>query len=321
MKSNDIVVGGRDPPMNIKEVELQAFKDKINNSKLDYPKSDNKNLFNLFFNFMAVGSRGSGKTFSTVKIIKEFEKSKMISEQGAEGSRIAEHKIRTILISPTYDANKNLWGNLKSLNENDIYESYSEATLQAIIDDIKGIIDEVDVYNKYLYYYDLVDKTPKNEIQELLKSNPEISFLLRKFNYETPLKVKKYFRYTTKPITFLLLDDIMGSSALNRKSENLLKYWLIKNRHIFTCFFLLVQSIKSVPKDMRLNCNLFYLGKFSNKKSILTDIYEEVSSVLTENEFENLYNKATSTEHGALIIDLTGSKKRFYNNLEKELIL
>lgn len=301
--------------MNITEIELSSFKDKINNSKLDYPKSDNNNLFNLFFNMMAVASRGGGKTYSVVKIIKEFEKSKMISGQG-------EHKIRTILISPTYDANKNLWGNLKSLDENDIYESYSEGILKNIIDDIKQIIDEIDIYNKYLYYYDLVDKTPKNEIQQLLKSNPEISFILKKFNYETPTKIKKYFRYTTKPITFLILDDIMGSSALNRKSENLLKYWLIKNRHIFTSFFILVQSIKSVPKDMRLNCNLFYLGKFSNKKAILNDLYEEVSSVLTEQQFENLYDKAINdNQHGALIIDLTGIKKRFYNNLEKELII
>ena len=300
--------------MNIKEIELEGFKDKISNSKLDYPKSDNKNLFNLFFNYLGVASRGGGKTYNTVKIIKEYEKSKMISGQG-------EHKIRTILISPTYDANKNLWANLKSLDENDIYDSYSESILSNIIEDIKSIIDEVDIYNKYIYYYDLVDKTPKNEIQDLLKSNPEISFILKKFNYETPSKVKKYFRYTTKPITFLILDDIMGSSALNRKSENLLKYWLIKNRHIFTTFFILVQSIKSVPKDIRLNCNLFYLGKFSNKKSILNDLYEEVSSVLTENEFENLYDKAISTDHGALIIDLTGNKKRFYNNLEKELII
>jgi hypothetical protein len=301
--------------MNIIEKDLDSFKDKINNSKLDYPRSDNDNLFNLFFNMMAVASRGGGKTYSAVKIIKEYENSKMISGQG-------QHKIRTILISPTYEANKNLWANLKSLDENDIYENYSEATLKEIIDDIKGIIDEVDIYNKYLYYYDLVDKTAKNEIQVLLKSNPEISFILKKFNYETPVKVKKYFRYTTKPITFLILDDIMGSSALNRKSENLLKYWLIKNRHIFTSFFILVQSMKSVPKDMRLNCNLFYLGKFSNKKAILNDLYEEVSSVLNENEFENLYDKAiNNNQHGALIIDLTGSKKRFYNNLEKELII
>jgi hypothetical protein len=301
--------------MNIKEIEINGFKDKISNSKLDYPKSDNPNLFNLFFNFAGVASRGGGKTFSTVKIIKEYENSKMISAQG-------EHKIRTILISPTYDANKNLWGNLKSLDENDIYEEYSEAILKNIIEDIKQIIDEVDIYNKYIYYYDLIDKTPKNEIQSLLKSNPEISYLLKKFNYESPSKVKKYFRYTTKPITFLILDDCMGSSAFNRKSENLLKYWLIKNRHIFTSFFLLVQSMKSIDKSVRLNCNLFFLGKFSNKKAILTDLYEEVGSILTEKEFENLYDKAINdNQHGALIIDLTGNKKRFYNNLEKELII
>jgi hypothetical protein len=301
--------------MNIKEIQIEAFKESINNSKLDYPKSNNNNLFNLFFNYLGVASRGGGKTYNTVKIIKEYEKSKMTSNDG-------EHKLRTILISPTYDANKNLWANLKSLDESDIYENYNEQILKEIIDDIKGIIDEVDIYNKYLYYYDLIDKTPKNKIQELLQSDPEITLILKKFNYETPIKVKKYFRYTTKPITFIILDDIMGSSALNRKSENLLKYWLIKNRHIFTSFFILVQSMKSVPKDMRLNCNLFYLGKFSNKKAILNDLYEEVSSLLTENQFENLYDIAIkSSNHGALMIDLTGDKKRFYASLDKELII
>ena len=301
--------------MNIKEIEINCFKDKINNSALDYPKSNNDNLFNLFFNYIGVASRGGGKTYNTVKIIKEYEKSKMISKQGV-------HSIRTILISPTYDANKNLWNNLKSLDENDIYEVYSETILKEIIDDIKEIIDEVDIYNKYVSYYHIINKTPKNQIRDLLNANPEISLYLKKYNYETPDKVKQYFRYTTKPITFLILDDIMGSSALNRKSENLLKYWLIKNRHIFTSFFILVQAMKSVPKDMRLNCNLFYLGKFSNKKAILTDLYEEVSSVLTENQFENVYDKAINDNpHGALIIDLTTSKKRFYSSLDKQLLI
>jgi len=80
--------------------------------------------------------------------------------------------------------------------------------------------------------------------------------------------------------------------------------------------------MKSIDKSVRLNCNLFFLGKFSNKKAILTDLYEEVGSILTEKEFENLYDKAINdNQHGALIIDLTGNKKRFYNNLEKELII
>ena len=301
--------------MNIQEINIDSFKDKINNSKLDYPKSNNKNLFNLFFNYLGVASRGGGKTYNTVKIIKEYENSIMYSKNGI-------HKIRTILISPTYDANKNLWSNLKSLNENDIYEEYNEKILKDIINDIKDIIDEIEIYNKYVEYYNLVKETPKKDIELLLKENPEILELLEKFNFATIKEVENYFRYTKKPITFLILDDIMGSSALNRKSENLLKYWLIKNRHIFTSFFILVQSMKAVPKDIRLNCNLIYLGKFSNKKAILEDLFVEVSSVLTENEFAGLYNKAIgSGEHGALIIDLTGNKKRFYNNLEKEYII
>lgn len=301
--------------MNIKEVALTSFKDKINNSKLDYPRSDDKNLFNLFFNYLGVASRGGGKSYNCVKIIREFENSKMISGAG-------EHKIRTILISPTYDANKGLWDNLKSLDEDDIYETYSEKILSDIIDDVKGIIEEVDFYNKYIYYYNLIDKTPKEDIKNLLKSNPEITFILKRFNYETPAKVKKYFKYTAKPITFIVLDDLMGSSAFNKKSQNLLVYWLIKNRHIFSSFFLLVQSMKNVNKSIRNNCNLFYLGKFSNKKTIIDDLHTEVSSIMTEKEFEKLYDRAINdSSHGALIIDLTGSKKRFYSNLEKELII
>lgn len=301
--------------MNIKEVALTSFKDKINNSKLDYPKSNDKNLFNLFFNYLGVASRGGGKSYNCVKIIREYENSKMISGAG-------EHKIRTILISPTYDANKGLWDNLKSLDEDDIYETYSEKILSDIIDDVKGIIEEVDFYNKYIYYYDLIDKTPKEDIKNLLKSNPEITFILKRFNYESPAKVKKYFKYTTKPITFIVLDDLMGSTAFNKKSQNLLVYWLIKNRHIFSSFFLLVQSMKNVNKSIRNNCNLFYLGKFSNKKTIIDDLHTEVSSIMTEKEFEKLYDKAINdSPYGALIIDLTGSKKRFYSNLEKELII
>ena len=114
----------------------------------------------------------------------------------------------------------------------------------------------------------------------------------------------------------------MGSDAFNRKHQSLLKYWLIKNRHIFTSFFILVQSMKSVPKDIRLNCNVFYVAKFSNKKVILNDLYEEVSSIMKPEEFENIYDYAiNSNDYGALIIDNSGDKKRFYNNLEKEIFI
>lgn len=300
----------------IKSKLIDGFTSKIGNSSLDYPKSNNSYLFRLFFNYLGVASRGGGKTYNLVKIIKEFENSEMKTNDGTN------HQIRTILISPTYDANKNLFDNLKSLSPVDIYEEYTDETLKEIIDDVKGIIEEVKIFKDYKDAYELIKRTPKDKIKDLIKEKPELYELLKVYDFETPLKVAENFRYTEKPITFIILDDLMGSDAFNRKNQSLLKYWLIKNRHIFTSFFILVQSMKSVPKDIRLNCNVFYVAKFSNKKVILNDLYEEVSSLMKPEQFEKIYDYAiNSNDYGALIIDNSGDKKRFYNNLEKEIFI
>ena len=87
------------------------------------------------------------------------------------------------------------------------------------------------------------------------------------------------------------------------------------------CFALLVQSIKAVPKNIRLNCSVFQLASFKNKKVILEDIYEEVSNVIGIDQFEELYDHATKKPYGSLIIDTTGSEKRFLSNLDSELFL
>jgi hypothetical protein len=300
----------------IKSKIIDGFQSKIGNSSLDYPKSSNPYLFKLFFNYLGVASRGGGKTYNLVKIIKEFENNDMRTNDGIK------HQIRTILISPTYDANKSLFDNLTSLSPSDIYEEYTEETLKDIIEDVKGIIEEVKVFKEYKDAYETVQKTPKDKIKDLIREQPEVYETLKAYNFEKPSIVAADFRYTEKPITFIILDDLMGSDAFNRKHQSLLKYWLIKNRHIFTSFFILVQSMKSVPKDIRLNCNVFYVAKFSNKKVILNDLYEEVSSIMKPEEFENIYDYAiNSNDYGALIIDNSGDKKRFYNNLEKEIFI
>jgi hypothetical protein len=95
---------------------------------------------------------------------------------------------------------------------------------------------------------------------------------------------------------------------------------MIKNRHMGICFAVLVQSIKAVPKNIRLNCSVFQLASFKNKKVILEDIYDEVSNVIGLDEFEELYDFATDKPYGSLIIDTTNGK-RFLSNLDSELFL
>jgi hypothetical protein len=74
---------------------------------------------------------------------------------------------------------------------------------------------------------------------------------------------------------------------------------LIKNRHKGISFAILAQSVRSIPKNIRLNYNVLFVGKFASKKVVLEDLYEEVSNILTLEEFEELHDKATEEQYGS----------------------
>lgn len=54
---------------------------------------------------------------------------------------------------------------------------------------------------------------------------------------------------------------------------------------------------------------------------VLDDIYEEVSNALTEDEFLELYLHCIDEEFAALVLDLSGKKKRFLKGWNKELFI
>jgi len=140
--------------------------------------------------------------------------------------------------------------------------------------------------------------------------------LLEEYDYIHP----KDFKHEPPKIDIIILDELLGSDAFTRKTESVLTNDIIKNRHSGVCFALLVQSIKAFPKNIRLNCSVFQLAAFQNKKIILSDIYEEVSNVITLEQFEELYDFAISKVFGSLIIDTTNGK-RFLSNLDSELFI
>lgn len=296
----------------IKELPISGFNDKLDNSTLNYPQSTNQNAPRLFFNLLSVASRGGSKTFTTVKLIKDYETHKLVDNNGVI------HPLRTFLISPTYQANP-IFKNLKSLNENDIHIEYNDEILQSIIDDIELVNEEIKEYNEYKEAYLLVEKTPLKQIKGLLAERPDIFHLLKQYDFQHYNLIPQP-RYIERPVNFIILDDLMGSSCFNKKAQSLLTYYLIKNRHHFISFFILVQALKSVPKSVRSNCNVYFLGKFASKKVVLDDMYEEVSNVLTMEKFEEIYEHATAEKYGGLFIDTSGSEKKFYKGLDKELV-
>ena len=304
--------------MNIIEKPLNIYKDKLKNIKLDYPKPRDEKarneLPNLFANYLIIGGRGCGKTHSTVAILKEFQQNDMITEDGAK------HEVRVIWISPTGNSssNKAILNNI-DINPEDMYDEYSDELLENIMNETEQINEDVKKYKLYKDIYKLIEKTPIDKIKALIKRRPEIPEILKEYDFRHPDDID--MKYKERPIFCIVLDDLLGSDAFNKKSTSKLLYYLIKNRHFYCQFFILSQAIRGITKSVRMNCNYFLLSKCASKKYILQDMFDEVSNVIDEETFEKMYDLCCQEKHGSLIIDFTGSDKKFYKGLEKELIL
>ena len=300
----------------ITEIPLTEFKHKLNNSSLDYPQCNcqGQECPKTFFNILSIGSRQSGKTYTLAKLLKHYEMNKLKDKEDNI------HPMRVIVISPTFDANP-IYKSLKTLDEeNDVYTDYSDELLNNILTDIKNKKEETDNFKKYELAYKILDKTHEKDLPQLYERSPEVFKILEEYNYELPSKIPQptYYEY---PCNFLVLDDLLGTGSFNSKKNSVLMNAFIKNRHLGVNFCILVQSCKGVPKTIRLNSSVFHLCRFANKRVILEDIYPEVSNILTEEQFEELYNTGTEEKYGSIIVDCTHKEKRFLKSLDSELFI
>ena len=295
----------------IEEIPLH-FKFDPKNSKLNYPECRCGKCPLFYWNLLSVASRGSGKTYNIVKLIKHYEDNKLTDNDGKV------HPLRTIVISPTLDANL-IFNNLKSLDEKDKHDKYSDELLQSIVDEIKKDKEETEAYHKYVEAYKKTSHVRENKLNDFFEKNPEIYEILKTHNFDDPDEIPPP-KHLISPVNIVVLDDLMATGAFTNKRLSSLTNNLIKNRHNGISFAILAQSVKSIPKNIRLNCNVFFIGKFASKAVILEDLYEEVSNILTPQQFEELYDKATQEQYGALIIDSSHKTKRFLSGLDKELI-
>lgn len=278
------------------------------NIKLDfkenrYPQCADKNAPRLFLNAIFCGSRGSGKSFSICRLLKMY---------GQYGIVDPETKVkldqRIILLSPTADANK-CWDSLKWLNPSDTIHNFSDIKLLNAIDDIKRERKETLQYQEDLAVYKRYKSKRHLTPQENLK--------LEMTDYQPP----KACKYVNGVATFIVLDDLIGSSAF-RLGKNPLISIVLKNRHLCVSLLIATQSIKSVPRSIRTNCSVFVIFKFASKKIILEDMYEEVSNCLTVDQFESILTYATKDPHDCLVIDFTQPiSDRFKMNFDRVLSL
>ena len=289
----------------ITEIPLNGLNNEpIKTNKKQPPKSKNENLPPCFFTSIFVGSKGSGKSYSLVKLLKNYEKYPIYD---VDNNKL---NMRVILFCPTAHSVANpIYETLKYLDDEDIILNYSDDILLEKINDIEEEKQKIEDYNEYL----IVWKKYMAIDEDMSRLTNEELIILSKFDFTDPENIKKP-KYKLPPIIFMVFDDLVGDAQAFKKSHSALNNLTIRHRHLQCNLLFTTQYIKAIPPVLRRNMDIFVIFKFANIKSVTEQIYPEVSGVIKEEEFETIFEYATKERHNSLIIDQTAKKYIFKLN-------
>ena len=127
----------------IQEYQIKGLNNEpLKVKKPNIPQSNNKDLPRFFFNMLLVAQKHSGKTFLLSKLIKNYQETKILDNEGNE------HQIRIILFAPTAFSTSNTIYEKLNIDENDIHLDYSDMTLSLVLEQIKEENEEIKEYKE-----------------------------------------------------------------------------------------------------------------------------------------------------------------------------
>ena len=296
----------------IQEIKLDGLNNEpVKTNKKTPPMSINKDLPPCYFTSIFIGSKGSGKTYSVVKLLKNYEKYPIYD---ADGNKLT---MRVIVFCPTINSSANpIYESLKYLDENDIILDYSDDKLIDKLQEIEQEKEDIQTYKEYLTAW---KKYMKIDEDMSLLSHEEL-LILSKYDFRDPKDIP-HPPYKYPRINFLIFDDLVGDAHAFKKSHSALNNLCIKHRHLQCNLIFTTQYIKAIPPVIRRNLDIFIIFKFANVKSVTEQIYPEISGIIKEEEFELLFDYATENKHNALIIDQTSKQNIFKLNWDVALKL
>ena len=294
----------------IQEIKLNGLNNEpVKTNKKTPPMSINKDLPPCYFTSIFIGSKGSGKTYSVVKLLKNYEKYPIYD---ADGNKLT---MRVIVFCPTINSSANpIYESLKHLDENDIILDYSDDKLLDKLQEIEQEKEDIQTYKEYLTAW---KKYMKIDEDMSLLSHEEL-LILSKYDFRDPKDIP-HPPYKYPRINFLIFDDLVGDAHAFKKSHSALNNLCIKHRHLQCNLIFTTQYIKAIPPVIRRNLDIFIIFKFANVKSVTEQIYPEISGIIKEEEFELLFDYATENKHNALIIDQTSKQNIFKLNWDVAL--
>ena len=296
--------------MSIKVENIQGLDSIIKHKKRPVPKSTHPDFpVPLFFTYCSFGMKNSGKSYSIVKLLSLFDKYPVKDADG----EIMKNKV--IWFSPTANFSSNsIVHTIKSLDvDKDIHENVSEAVVEKVFENVKKekeLLKEkaeyIQAYKRFLKIKD-VDKLSISDI-----------VLLGNYNFEPPEVI---YGDLVNYCYFFVLDDLIGQrdSIFGLKKNNFISNLVIKHRHYQINLIFTAQQQKYIPPIIRSNLDIIQMFKTASVK-VLEGLYEEVSNILTYEEFEKLFKYCTDQQYGSLIINNhQDAQHRFLLNWSKTL--
>jgi hypothetical protein len=251
-----------------------------------------------YYTCLLLGSTGTGKTQSIVKLLLYLQKYKY---KNKEGETVPQ---RIFIVSPTADSNP-IYNVLKNLDPDDIHTNYTDQVLVEILADIKAVREEAELYQLHNRLYKRWQKS-----QNELDFTKEEMIILTLMNFDAPRKPK----WPVNPVNHLILDDLIGTPAFKTQGANIINNLSVKCRHLGVNMYILAQTSSQVPRIIRTQARLIMMYRFNSDK-ITKDLYEIVSSIITPEEFEYIYDECTKEKYNFLTIDNTGKDLVLKQNL------
>ena len=277
--------------MDIKVETLSNINTTIKHQKKKLPYSNHPDLSPFYFIYTSIAQKNSGKTYSVCNFIKLYE------QHGVKTGDGEDMPIKTIWCSPTSNFSTNsIIYTLKSLEEDDVYETVTESTLIKIFDEIKAEKELIKKKEAYVQAYKRFLK-----IKDVMNLKIEDVLILGEYNYEPPNEV---FGNLKNYMYFWVLDDVIGSqdSVIGVKKNNFLNNLAIKSRHYQVNLIIIAQKLSYLPPIIRNQVDILQLFPSASKK-VLESYYDEVSNTLTWEEFLELFAFATKEKYSSLIIN------------------
>ena len=116
------------------------------------------------------------------------------------------------------------------------------------------------------------------------------------------MEEQKDLKRRPEKVYFFIFDDLLGTSAFKIRSESKLNNLVTLCRHHSINLMFTTQYLTAIPPIIRNNVRLWVVFKFSNSERLLKHVYPEISNIIKEEKFLELYEHATNNDHDALII-------------------